>query len=299
PDGILNFLPFEALIGDDGKYLVEQFDVRYVQSAQVKKLIENRSYGARPKELLAMGGATYEPMNVSAARVSNADELVMLRNVAHENTMGNRSQRKIYASLGFRKLDYLPGTLEEVNAISKMFPNSSSLITGGEMTEPFVKSISRSNELAKYRIVHLATHGFAIPEVPELSGIAMCIPSTEQGGEDGYLTSPEIAKLGLRADLVVLSACETALGKVYGGEGVAGLTQALLVGGANRAIVSLWPVNDLGTMHFMKGFYSLVKNEGKDFDEAINIMKRKFIRGDFGPELRHPDIWAPFIHYGK
>lgn len=89
------------------------------------------------------------------------------------------------------------------------------------------------------------------------------------------------------------------LGKIYGGEGVSGLTQSLLVGGANAAIVSLWPVSDEGTMHFMTGLYDLTENQGKGYDEAVNIMKRKFIAGAFGPQFQSTEIWAPFVHYGR
>jgi len=298
PDGMLNFLPFETLVSPGGKYVVEQFDIRYVQSGQVKKLIEDRNYGQRSKELLAMGGAVYDEMNISASPLTNSTELVSLQNTAADNVLKNKSQRPIYASLGFGKLSYLQGTLEEVKSIAGLFP-SADVYTGSQMTENFIKSLSASRGIKNYKIIHLATHGFALPQIPQLSGIAMCVPPNEYNGEDGYLTAPEIARLGMEADLAVLSACETGLGKIYGGEGVAGLTQSLLVGGANRAIVSLWPVNDLGTMHFMKGFYSLVKEKGKSYDEAINIMKRKFIGGEFGEELKSPEMWAAFVHYGK
>jgi CHAT domain-containing protein len=299
PDGILNFLPFEALVSAQGKYLVEEFDVRYAQSAQVKSLIEARVYEQRPKALLAMGGAIYEQMRESSATITGPDQFILLRNRASENSLANRSQREIYAAIGFQKLNYLPGTLEEVKAIQPFFRGNADVFTGNQMTENAIKAMSASVRLKNYKIIHLATHGFALPEIPELSGIAMCILQNPQSGEDGFLTAPEIAKLEMQADLAVLSACDTGLGKIYGGEGVSGLTQSLLVGGANRAIVSLWPVSDLGTMRFMTGMYDLTENHGKTYDEAVNIMKRKFIAGEFGEEFKSPDIWAPFVHYGK
>jgi CHAT domain-containing protein len=196
-------------------------------------------------------------------------------------------------------MQYLPGTLNEVKAIEKYFNGNADVFTGSQMTENYLKSLSNNGTLKNYKIVHLATHGFAIPQIPQLSGIAMCIFPKMQNNEDGFLTAPEISKLGMQADLAVLSACETGLGKIYGGEGVSGLTQSLLVGGANAAIVSLWPVSDQGTMYFMTGLYDLTENRGKPYDEAVNIMKRKFIAGDFGEAFRNTEIWAPFIHYGK
>jgi CHAT domain-containing protein len=119
-----------------------------------------------------------------------------------------------------------------------------------------------------------------------------------QGGEDGYLTAPEIARLRMAADLAVLSACQTGLGRIYGGEGVAGLTSSILVGGANRALVTLWPVNDAGTMHYMTGLYQLVAQQGLSLPEASAQMKRRFIAGEFGADFQDPEIWAPFVLYG-
>jgi len=196
-------------------------------------------------------------------------------------------------------MNYLPGTLNEVKEIEKYFNGRADVYTGTQMTENFIKSLAKNGTLKNYKIVHLATHGFAIPQIPQLSGIAMCIFPNMQGGEDGYLTAPEISKLGMHADLAVLSACETGLGKIYGGEGVSGLTQSLIVGGANAALVSLWPVSDQGTMYFMTGLYNLTENQKVPYDEAVNIMKRKFIAGEFGPEFQSTGIWAPFVLYGK
>jgi CHAT domain-containing protein len=299
PDGLLNFMPFEALIDPRGKYLVESYDIRYCQSPNVKSLIETRNYGPRSKALLAMGGAHYQNMNEHTQRVRGADKLLQLQTLAKANMVSGRSQRDIYAALGFGQLNYLPGTLDEVNQIAKYFGSKADILTGDQMTENNLKAMAANGKLKNYKIVHLATHGFSVPDIPQLSGVAMCILSQIQGGEDGFLTAPEIASLGMEADLAVLSACETGLGKIYGGEGVAGLTQSLLVGGANSAIVSLWPVSDEGTMRFMTGFYELTEKNGKTYSEAVNIMKRRFIAGDFGAAFTATEIWAPFVHYGK
>jgi CHAT domain-containing protein len=79
---------------------------------------------------------------------------------------------------------------------------------------------------------------------------------------------------------------------------VVGLTSSLLIGGANRALVSLWPVSDAGTMRFMRELYALTEQEGVSYDVAVNRVKRRFIAGDFGAAFQDIRIWAPFIHYG-
>ena len=99
------------------------------------------------------------------------------------------------------------------------------------MTESAVKQMSASGELKKYKVIHFATHGWAINSMPSVSGIAMCIPKTITDGQDGRLIANEIAELDLEADLVILSACQTGLGKLYGGEGVTGLNQSLILAG--------------------------------------------------------------------
>ncbi len=298
-DGYLNFLPFEALIMPNKSYLIQNFDVRYCQSADIFKLVNSRNYSPQRKDFLGMGGAQYQDMAEQVEPPRTPEELLKLQVKAKENASNNKSQRLVYASLyGSKKMNYLPGTLQEVQNLSKIF-TSKDVFLGTEMTENLIKRMSVTNQLKNYKILHLATHGFAVEQIPELSGIAMCITSQMQGGEDGYLNAPEISKLNINADLAVLSACDTGLGKIYGGEGVSGLTGSLLVAGANQALVSLWPVSDMGTMHFMTGMYQLVTGGGKNYDEAVSVMKRRFIKGDFGPQFTHFNFWAPYITYGK
>ena len=298
PDGLLNFIPFEALLSNDGKYLIENYGVRYIQSASVSNIIDNRKYSASRKPMLAMGGAIYEEMSAKAEPIRSVERMQEMNFKVAENASKGLSQREVYAALGFGKMNYLPGTLNEVKTMAEVVQGAD-VYTGTQMNEAFLKQLSNEGKLANYKVVHLATHGFALPEIPELSGIAMSIFKDEKDNQDGYLISSEIASLKMNADLVVLSACETGLGKIYGGEGVMGLTQSLIIAGANGAAVSLWPVNDASTMYFMAGMYELKSKTNWSYADAMDDMKRRFIKGDFGEMFRGINFWAPFIHYGN
>lgn len=299
PDQVLYFVPFEALPVSGGRYLVEQAQVRYSQSAAVWSLLKSRDYPAGRKPFFGMGGALYAAMEEQAPPLDNATRHLQLQVRAQRNAVEGRSQREIYAAIfGSKPMTYLKGSLTEVQVLSRLFPDAT-VFTGEDMSESRIKAMVRDGSLATYQIVHLATHGFVLPETPELSGVAMTIFPKERDGEDGYLTAPEVARLGLRADLAVLSACDTGRGRIYGGEGVQGLTGSLLMGGANRALVSLWPVSDAGTMRFMTDMYALTLDKGLSYDEAVTVVKRRFIAGDYGEAFRDVHIWAPFVHYGR
>lgn len=298
PDGLLNFIPFEALRDREGTYLIEKHGIRYTQSASVAEVIHGRNYSASRKPMLAMGGAIYDEMSTEAEPVRSVERMQDMSALAIQNAASGLSQREVYAALGFGKMNYLPGTLKEVATMGKVVQGAE-IYTGEAMNETFLKKLSDQGKLDDYKVIHLATHGFAMPDIPQLSGVAMSIFKTERNGQDGYLTASELAGLKLNADLVVLSACETGLGKIYGGEGVMGLTQSLILAGANGAAVSLWAVNDASTMYFMSGMYDLVRQTGMSYADAIDDMKRRFIKGEFGEQFKGTNYWAPFIHYGK
>jgi CHAT domain-containing protein/Tfp pilus assembly protein PilF len=156
------------------------------------------------------------------------------------------------------------------------------------------EEVVKSPELSKYKYLHFATHGVVDEEKPELSKIYL----TAIHDEDGDLYSGEIYNLNIKADLVTLSACETGLGMVSKGEGIIGLTRALLYAGSNNVFVSLWSVSDRSTAELMCSFYeNLLDVQHKaNYAAAIKASKLKLIKGG---QFSHPYFWAPFILIGK
>jgi CHAT domain-containing protein len=165
---------------------------------------------------------------------------------------------------------------------------------GEEATEEQAKAIGKD-----VHYIHFATHGFLDERFPLNSALALTMPERPGVGQDnGLLQAWEIfERLRINADLVVLSACETALGKEMGGEGLVGLTRAFQYAGARSIVASLWNVADETTPELMKRFYTYLK-AGRTKDEALRAAQIDLIHGlgDAAANLdaSHPFHWAAF-----
>ncbi len=153
-----------------------------------------------------------------------------------------------------------------------------------------------SGQLGRYRIVHFATHGLLNSQHPELSGIVLSLVDEEGRPRDGFLRLHEIYNMKLDADLVVLSACQTALGQDVRGEGLIGLTRGFMYAGAARVVASLWQVDDRATAELMKRFYGEMLGQGQRPAAAlraaqISMMKEK--------RWESPYFWAAFTLQGE
>jgi CHAT domain-containing protein len=193
----------------------------------------------------------------------------------------------------------LPGSSKEMSALSSLFElkPGTSLFSGAAASEANVMQLQRSGDLGRYRYVVFSTHGYLDRQNPELSGIVLS-QSNLGPDEDGYLRTPELASLDFRSDLVLISACDSGVGKWVSGEGVLGLPFALYAGGNASTILTLWPILDGSTAEFVERFFKKIKT-GAGPATALSETKREFIRGDAGEDKRSPTIWAPFVYYGE
>jgi CHAT domain-containing protein/tetratricopeptide (TPR) repeat protein len=273
PDGALYYVPFESLTSSDGKLILEKHTISYVPSASA---YVNLAQEPRP----------------SPSR-SERKELLAYANPAIQGTSTQPAAavvRSIYRGGGFH-FGALPNAETEVQDIAHFYPpNLRKVLIGQDATESSVKN----EKLTEYRYLHFATHAFLDEQIPTRSGIVLSQVNT--GEEDGILRMNEIFNLELNADLVVLSACQTGLGKLIRGEGLVGLTRAFLYAGTPRVVVSLWEVNDVATAEFMKSFYKHM-NEGAAPSLALRQAKLDMHRSG-PPAYRHPYFWAPFTLVG-
>ncbi len=187
----------------------------------------------------------------------------------------------------------MPGTRQEAETIMALVPE-------GERIESFDFEANRdtvtSRELGKYRILHFATHGFANSQKPELSGIIMSLVDKKGNWQNGFLRLNDIYNLSLPVELVVLSACQTGLGKNIRGEGLVGLTRGFMYAGAPRVVASLWRVDDVATAKLMSQFYQGMLQDGFSAVEALRGAQLQLWQEE---GWKSPYYWAAFTLQGE
>ncbi|MEH2198410.1 CHAT domain-containing protein [Nostoc sp.] len=187
----------------------------------------------------------------------------------------------------------LLGTRTEAETILKLVPDSQNL-QAFDFDANY--TLATSSSLNQFRILHFATHGFVNDTNPELSGIVLSLVDKQGKNIRGYLRLGDLFNLDYPADLIVLSACETGLGKEIQGEGLVGLTRGLMYAGAERLVVSLWQVSDEGTSVFMQEFYKQMLQQGKPANQALRETQLKMWHQE---KWRNPNYWAAFTFLGE
>ena len=271
PDGILWDLPFQALQPAPNHYLVEDYALSYAPSLTVlREMMAKRrkqASDARPM-LLAIGNPALGQQTVERARTVLINE----------------------------QLAPLPEAERQVEMLGQLYgPGHSKVYIGAEAREDRVKA-----EAGQFRILQLATHGVLNNANPMYSHVVLS-QSAGNGSEDGLLEAWEIMKLDLKADLVVLSACDTARGRIGAGEGVIGLTWAFFVAGSPTTVVSQWSVESASTTELMLNFHRSLKapDSGSLYAmtkaEALRQAQLKLLRTK---RYQHPFFWAGFVVVG-
>ncbi|MBX2810216.1 MAG: CHAT domain-containing protein [Myxococcales bacterium] len=226
PDGRLNQLPFEALLDAEGVPLGQSYRLSVVPSATIWEALRRAPRSSASKTVLAL-----------------ADPLVH-----HSGVKARRSDKRPGMEHIFEQIEPLPHARTESRRVIRTIGGESRLLVGTEASERALKT-ARPDQ---YRVLHLATHAVSDNRHPQRSAVVLAPGSSE---EDGLLQFWEIGNLDLRNQVVVLSGCRTASGKLLRGEGVLGLARAFLVAGAVAVVGSLWPVRDDDAKQFFEVFY--------------------------------------------
>jgi CHAT domain-containing protein len=302
PDGPLYYLPFEALIMPesqdnanepqrlaDVRYLVKEFRVTYAPSASVW-LTQRKKHGTQVATarfpLVAFGDPVYREAD------SAADSNVQTRRVAHQVLRGGPLSR----------LEFSAQEVQTIASIWNIPPDSAHINLRDRATVERVREM----DLSQYRMMHFATHGVLGDEIGLTTQPALVLSQIgDKNQHGGLLQLHEILDLKLNADLVVLSACNTGLGRLREGEGIVGLTRAFLYAGASSVVVSLWKVEDQSTSLLMERFYQRLK-QGEGKAEALRQAKLDMMRAmielkaiGMHQSLASPFYWAPFILVGE
>jgi CHAT domain-containing protein len=190
-----------------------------------------------------------------------------------------------------QRLARLPFSGIEAREIAKLEPGATDVILGAKVSrENFLRG-----DYSSFRILHFATHGFLNQRNPDLSGLVFSLFDENRRPQNGFLRVIDVYSLRLGADLVVLSACQTALGKDVEGEGIVGLTRGFMFAGASSVVSSLWKVEDSATAELMKRFYRALLKEKQTPAAALRIAQNELRQI---PRFSSPRHWAGFTFTG-
>lgn len=304
-DGVLSYLPFSALpdprateASKDYVPLVLSHEIVRAPSLSLLLAMQRKAVGSGP--LAGVQSSRTGPRSriaVLADPVFTLDD-PRIHGKAHGSLRpagGNLLALSTSLRGTGQSLSTLPRLLasrEEASSIARAAPGADVTIATGFRA-------SQATALAMlqgpYRVVHFATHGILNDEHPELSGLIMSLVDDRGALQDGFLRAQDVYGLRVNADLVVLSACETALGRMLRGEGITGLVHAFLRGGARTVVASKWRVDDVATEELMSEFYRRLLAEGEDPATALRLSQIKLFRRK---RTRAPFFWGAFEVHG-
>ncbi len=280
PDGALSYLPWAALPVNDSekpKFLVENNEIVLLPSLSLLA-IKDASKRLNSENVLVVSDPVF---SLDDERMQSAN--IVAKNNNQEESILEISARALNLRSGEQRL---PFTKVESDTIKTIYPEAS-VLTGFD-----ANMINLTGYAGKHlRIIHMATHGIINTQAPELSSLRLS--SFTKTGEriKGFLTLSDIYDLDLSADIIILSACESGLGKDIKGEGVMSFSRAFLATGSSNVISTLWKIDDQFASIFMKDFYKNLKDNPTDVVGALKRTQNKFIND---PTWGNPFYWGAF-----
>ena len=298
-DGALHYVPFSALplpasdrhgTAAASEPMMARHEVVYIPSASALQLIQHSPSNQEHSHAVAI---LADPVfHLSDQRLAGRVEPALRQSPPPGE--GTRD------SLERAARDFDPGTLHrltnsrlEAETIAGLVPKNESFVG---LDFDAAKTTAMGEDIAGARIVHLATHGLLNAVHPRLSGLVLSLVDEQGRPMDGFLRMLEVYDLELKADLVVLSSCLTALGKEVRGEGLVGLTSAFMYAGSNSVVASLWKVDDAATAMLMRHFYEGIFIENLSYASALRRAKRMLAQD---ARYRSEYYWAAFVLQGE
>jgi CHAT domain-containing protein/tetratricopeptide (TPR) repeat protein len=304
-DGALNYVPFEVLVksaeGADFSalpYLIKTNEIAYAPSASVVAAIRVQRTKPSGRSMLIVADPVFNSTDPRASKAAASPQSSETRGLGIESALTDVTGQGAVGAAQSAKMQGLPlarlaGTRVEADQISKLAKASSSQADVWLDLDASEDNLS-TRSIANYRVIHIATHGLLNAERPQFTGVVLSLIGEKNG--DGFLRTDEVFNLRLGSPLVMLSACETGLGKEKRGEGVMGLTRAFMYAGAPTVGVSLWSVADKSTADLMTDFYKrYLAAEDVSPSAAMRNAQLAMIAGK---KYSAPFYWAPFVLVG-
>jgi CHAT domain-containing protein/Flp pilus assembly protein TadD len=294
PDGYLQYIPFGALPDPAGRQqpLVWNREVVHAPSASVLAVLRRAAGRSNPwsGDVAVLADPVFEQQDPRLRSIRSGVE----------RTPMERGNREFEWSLAVSSIaqetgspSRLPFSRREADTILSFVAPERALRAVDFRAS---RATAMSPELARYRIVHFATHGVVNDDHPGLSGLVLSLIDERGRPQDGFLRLGDIFNLNLPADLVVLSACRTALGKDVRGEGLMGLARGFMYAGAPRVVASQWKVDDAATAQLMSRFYEGLFKQNLAPASALRAAQVSLSKD---PRWRDPFYWAGFVLQGE
>jgi CHAT domain-containing protein len=295
-EGTLQYIPFASLpipfAKPDTAYtpLATRHEIVSLPSISVLPIIRQKQVEAQSR---------LKTIAVIADPVFNATDLRVARNKGDGESTPSKikvSEGELFRSasgVGLAMFSRLPFSRKEADEIAALVPEANRMIA---LDFAANKETVQSRALNQFQAVHFATHGLLNSERPELSGLVFSLLDENGNPRDGFLRLHEIYNLRLAADLVVLSACQTALGRDVKGEGLIGLTRGFMYAGASRVVAGLWRVDDRATAQLMRHFYKSMLSEQAKPSAALRKAQLTLLNDK---RWASPYYWAPFVIQGE
>ncbi len=315
-DGALQYVPFTALPSPEHTsqrekpiYLLENHEIINSPSASTIAILRSEQQNRKPapKTLAVLADPVFTK-NDTRFTGNSSDEspkqYCSVKKIAKRETLVEtlhvtslHSLTEQYSSpKNMKILQRVKNTLNLATEILKLVQPSECIEAFGFDAN---RAFATNPELSQYRYVMFATHGDINSTNPELSSLVLSLLNEKGEPENGYLRLNDIFNLNLPAELVVLSACDTGLGKVIRGEGLVGLTRGFMYAGSPRLVVSLWKIADDGTAVLMEKFFTKMLKEGLKPAEALRAAQREMLQDEKYEKYSAPYYWAAFTLQGE